>query len=106
MSSDMTYGLVKPLSRMTKQELIDLCVARMQDRVRLRQEMDENSLTFREELSNSNQVLNNFKSENDKLIKDLSIMQSALNDVEEKNRSLNVQILDLRKAMKTMSQFL
>lgn len=38
--------------------------------------------------------------------KDLSIMQQALNDVEEKNRALNSQIIDLRKAMKTMSQFL
>jgi len=38
--------------------------------------------------------------------KDLSIMQQALNDVEEKNRALNSQIIDLRKALKTMSQFL
>jgi len=33
-------------------------------------------------------------------------MQQALNDVEEKNRALNVQLLDLRKALKTASQYL
>lgn len=38
--------------------------------------------------------------------KDLSIMQQALNDVEEKNRALNIQLTDLRKALKTMSQYL
>ena len=40
------------------------------------------------------------------LNKDLSIMQQALNDVEEKNRALNVQLTDLRKALKTASQYL
>lgn len=40
------------------------------------------------------------------LTKDISIMQQALNDVEEKNRALNVQLNDLRKALKTASQFL
>lgn len=38
--------------------------------------------------------------------KDLSIMQQALNDVEEKNRALNIQLTDLRKALKTASQYL
>lgn len=40
------------------------------------------------------------------LNKDLSIMQQALNDVEEKNRALNIQLTDLRKALKTASQYL
>lgn len=38
--------------------------------------------------------------------KDISIMQQALNDVEEKNRALNIQLTDLRKALKTASQYL
>lgn len=38
--------------------------------------------------------------------KDLSIIQQALNDVEEKNRALNIQLTDLRKALKTASQYL
>lgn len=40
------------------------------------------------------------------LEKDISIMQQALNDVEEKNRALNIQVTDLRKALKTTSQYL
>lgn len=40
------------------------------------------------------------------LEKDLSIMQQALNDVEEKNRFLNNQLLNLKHSLKVMSQFL
>ena len=55
---------------------------------------------------NFKETLDQYVTYSQKLEKDLSIMQQALNDVEEKNRALNVQLLDLRKALKTASQYL
>lgn len=106
MSSDMTYGPVKPLSKMTKKELIQIATDRIQSKIAMKQEFE-----YQSEMDKSvNNVLKSkievHKQAEDNLIKDMEIMQQALNDVEEKNRFLNNQVTDLRKTMKTMSQFL
>ena len=97
---------VKPLSKMTKKQLIQLASERLQHIVILRQDIDQAESEALGKLNELRTHLEGMTKNRDYLEKDLSIMQQALNDVEEKNRFLNNQLLDLRKAMKTMSQFL
>lgn len=106
MSSDMTYGPMKPLSKMTKNALINLSTARLQQIINLKQDAEQTKDAHDALVNELNAEFNEIKKFADGCEKDLSIMQSCLNDVEEKNRALNVQLLDLRKALKTMSQFL
>jgi len=106
MSSDMTYGPVKPLSKLSKNALIHLATDRLQQIINLKQDADQTKDAYDTLVNELNVEFNEVKKFADNYEKDLSITQSCLNDVEEKNRALNVQLLDLRKALKTMSQFL
>jgi len=106
MSSDMTYGPMKPLSKLTKNELIRLSTDRLQQIINLKQDADQTKDAHDTLVNELNVEFNEVRKFADNCEKDLSIMQSCLNDVEEKNKALNIQLLDLRKALKTMSQFL
>lgn len=97
---------VKPLSRMTKNELIKLASERLQRIINLRQDIEQAENIAMKNLNELSNEVHSMRLKIDTSEKDVSIMQQALNDVEEKNRFLTVQLLDLRKAMKTMSQFL
>ena len=77
--------------------------AQMQEYIK---KLEEVRKTAYEENQDLAQIFRDEAKKVENLNKDLEIMQSALNGVEEKNRALNSQIIDLRKAMKTMSQFL
>lgn len=106
MSSDMTYGPVKPLSKLSKNALIHLATDRLQQIINLKQDADQTKDAHDALVNELNVEFNITRRLADNQNKDLSIMQSCLNDVEEKNKALNIQLLDLRKALKTMSQFL
>lgn len=113
MSTEFRLKNKKELLKKTKKEIID--------------HLDNDAININylintkdEEIENLNNILQETEKELEELKKtkeqmikidenknkDLSIMQQALNDVEEKNRALNVQLLDLRKALKTTSQYL
>lgn len=81
--------------RQTKQEMLDYI-----------KKLEEVKQTAFEENQDLAQLFREEGKKVEALNKDLSIMQQALNDVEEKNRALNVQLNDLRKALKTASQYL
>lgn len=106
MNSDMIYGPAKPLSKLSKNALIHLATDRLQQIINLRQDIDQAENIAMKNLNELRTHLEGMTKNRDYLEKDLSIMQQALNDIEEKNRTLTVQLVDLRKAMKTMSQFL
>lgn len=113
MSTDMTDSTVKWYMGKTKKQLIDLMY---RDKYSARSIIDEKDEEIkkleeiRQTAAEENQDLAElFREEGKKveaLTKDISIMQQALNDVEEKNRALNIQLTDLRKALKTASQYL
>ena len=106
MSTDMTDSTEKWYMKKTKKELIDIF---SRDRNLLYEQikkLEEVKQTASEENQDLAELFREEGKKVEALNKDLSIMQQALNDVEEKNRALNVQLTDLRKALKTASQYL
>lgn len=97
---------VKPLSRMTKNELIKLAIDRHQRIINLKQDIEQAENVAMKNLNELRTHLEGMTKNRDYLEKDLSIMQSTLNDVEEKNRLLVNQVLNLKHSLKVMSQFL
>lgn len=97
---------VKPLSRMTKKQLIQLASERLQHVIILKQDIEQAENEALSKLNELRSEVHSMRLKIDTSEKDVSIMQSALNDVEEKNRFLNNQVLNLKHSLKVMSQFL
>lgn len=103
----------KELMKLTKKEIFDnlendavIFDSVLKEKDEKIKKLEEVKQTAAEENQDLAQIYRDEAKKVENLNKDLEIMQSALNDIEEKNRALNSQIIDLRKALKTASQFL
>lgn len=113
MSTEFRLKSKKELMKKTKKEIIDHLdndAININNFINTKDEEIKKLEEIRQTAFEENQDLAELYREEVKKVeassKDLSIMQQALNDVEEKNRALNIQLTDLLKALKTTSQYL
>lgn len=113
MSTEFRLKSKKELMKKTKKEIIEGLEGDAYSVNLIFKEKDEEIENLNNILQETEKELEELKKTKEQMIKidenknkDISIMQQALNDVEEKNRDLNVQLIDLRKALKTASQYL